>query len=505
MKIILKSFLYIILLSTATPVDAQKKIYQPKLEDCDCRFKIDPDVQKAAPMHLKPFLDQRFNQIDSSFKRHCGYLIVPENRTKTTSKMIKLPFIYLESKNPDKQKSPVLFTSGGPGNSSLGWALGMTKSDLIQDRDCIVIEQRGTKYAVPGLRDFVLDSMIRVSYRKNLDKDSMFNEGVKCYRNRLEARGIDLSGYNSYETVADIHDLLSVLKIDSVNLWGGSYSGGLMMAVLQKDPTKIRSLVLDSPLPMFVPIDEDEPANFNEALEILFKHVAQDSTDQVKYGNLKQRFQQYFNKISGQSFYQNYLERGSSDSLRIRYTKNELLATIVGALYDDSERKNLAYIITEMIAGRHTRYVKDRLDNIFNKNQAPDGMRISVYCADEATYHSPAIIQQLYKVFPYLKDYRINDVYKAVCDCWKVPPVNPVAKSYFYSNVPVWVGDGEMDPGCRPRYMDMIHHYMPNTQRFLFMNRAHGVGGKSMTQMVKAFLNKPYQKVLSPSQNIIAY
>jgi pimeloyl-ACP methyl ester carboxylesterase len=501
----IKLLLFIFLLLPAIQVCAQQKTYKPKIEDCDCRFKIDPEVKRAAAPQLQSFFDQPFNPIDSSFKRRCGYLVVPENRTKASSKMIKLPFIYLESKNPDKQKSPVLFTSGGPGNSSLGWAIGMTKSDLIQDRDCIVIEQRGTKYALPGLRNFVLDSMIRVSYRKNLDKDSMFNEGVKLYRNRLESRGIDLSGYNSYETVSDIHDLLSVLKVDSVNLWGGSYSGGLMMAVLQKDPKKIRSLVLDSPLPMFIPIDEDEPANFNEALEVLFKHVAQDSTDQLRYGNLKQRFQDYFNGIAYQSFYQNYMEQGSRDSLRIRYTKNELLATIVAALYDDSERKNLAYIITEMINGRHSRYVKDRLDQIFNKNQAPDGMRMSVYCADEAAYHRTDVILQLYKVFPYLEGYRINDVYKAVCDCWKVPPVNPVAKRYFYSNVPVWVGDGEMDPGCRPRYMDMIYHYMPNTQRFLFMNRAHGVGGKPMTQMVRAFLNKPYQKVVSPAANIIAY
>src|SRR5882762_3319865 len=172
--------------------------------------------------------------------------------------MIRLPFIVVESKNPNKKKDPVLFTGGGPGTSSLDWAIGVTKSSMIRDRDCIVMEQRGTRYARPYIRNFELDSAIRESYRRNLSKDSTVYAAVKRYKKRLEARGVDLSGYNTDETVSDLHDLLTVLKIDSINLSGISYSGGLMMAVLQKNPSRVRSLVLDSPLPMFIPIDEDE-------------------------------------------------------------------------------------------------------------------------------------------------------------------------------------------------------------------------------------------------------
>lgn len=48
--------------------------------------------------------------------------------------------------HPGKKKDPVLFTSGGPGNSSLGWINGMTKSSILKDRDCIAFEQRGTRF-----------------------------------------------------------------------------------------------------------------------------------------------------------------------------------------------------------------------------------------------------------------------------------------------------------------------------------------------------------------------
>lgn len=481
-----------------------KESYMPRIEPCDCRFRVDSGFMSIAPEAMKA--DSVFNYpMDSSFARQCGYLVVPENRNKPSSRLVRLPFILVKSKNPNKKKDPVLFTSGGPGNSSLRWATGITRSPLIGERDCIAFEQRGTRFAIPYLRNFELDSALRVAYRKNLSKDSMILEGVKRYKKKLEQRGIDLAGYNSDETVADIHDLLKVLQIDSVNLMGGSYSGGLMMAVLQKDPAKVRSLVLDSPLPMFVPIDEDEPVNFNEALDILSANCEKDSADQIRYGNLAARFRTYFTSIAGKAFYFPYLEKGTIDTLQVQYTKNELLDAVVGAMLNGTTLKDAPFIISEIIKGNHQPYVQRYLDNVFNRNIAPDGMRMLVYCADQTAYHNEAIIQQLYQLYPYMAGYRINDVYKAMCDCWKAPPVKPVTKQPFYSSKPVLIADGEMDPACRPLYMGLIRHYMPHAQCFLFLNRSHGVGGKTMFEMTQQFIDNPYRKIVSGDLQVLAY
>jgi pimeloyl-ACP methyl ester carboxylesterase len=444
-------------------------------------------------------------KVDSSFKTRCGYLIVPENRGKMNGKMIKLPFILVESKNPHKKKDPILFTAGGPGGSSLGWVTGATRHSVIADRDCIAFEQRGTRYALPNLWSSELDDAIKESYRKNLDKDSMVLEGVRRYKKALEAGGIDLSGYNTDETVADIQDLLTALQIDSVNLVGGSYSGGLMLAVLQKDPSRIRSLILDSPLPTFVHIDEDEPANFNEALDVLFLHVEKDSIGKTLYENLKEKFKAYFTSIGGKSFYIPYLEKGTTDSLNIEYTRNDLLDVIENRLFDPSQIKDVPYIITEMIKGHHRPYIEDRLDGIFQNGDAPSGMRISVYCADQAAYNNQEVIRQLHQAYPYMAGYHINDVYKSMCDCWLVPPIRPQTKQPFYSDKPALLSDGEMDNACRPLYIDMIHHYMPNSQRLLVINRSHMTGSKEMGDLIQQFLDNPYKKIVSNNKDIIAY
>ncbi len=444
-------------------------------------------------------------KVDSSFHTRCAYLIVPENRKKDNGKFIKLPFIVVESKNNAKRKDPLLFTAGGPGGSSLGWAKGAAQHALIGDRDCIAFEQRGTQYAVPNLWSTELSDAIKESYRKNLNKDSMVIAGARRYKKTLEAKGIDLGGYNTDETVADIHDLLATLHINSVNLTGGSYSGGLMLAVLQKDSSRIRSLILNSPLPAFVPIDEDEPANFNEALDYLFQHIEKDSINKLLYGNLKERFQQYFLSIAGKTFVIPYAENGSTATLQIEYTKNELLQVIEDAFGSPSRNIHIAHIIADIINGRHYDYIKRFLDGIFEYGNGPSGMRISVYCADQAAYNNGEVLHQIYHAYPWMKGYHINDVYKAICDCWQVPPINAQTKQPYYSAKPALLVDGQMDNACRPLYIDMIHHYMPNSQRLVFVDFAHMVGGKDLEDMMTAFLENPYRKISSVYPGIIAY
>jgi pimeloyl-ACP methyl ester carboxylesterase len=443
-------------------------------------------------------------KIDSSFQTRCGYLLVPENRTKPHSRTIKVPFIIAYSKNPDKRKDPLLYTTGGPGGSSLGWLRNPAGHSVILDRDCIAFEQRGTRYAIPVLDGPELSDAIKEAYRKNLNKDSMTLVGIKNFKKTLQSKGIDLTGYNTDETVADIDDLLIALHIDSVNLLGVSYSGGLMLDVLRKDPARIRSLILDSPLPNFVPIDEDEPANFNEALRIVCARAASDSADQARYGDLYPRFQQYFTSLKGKTFSIPYVEKGTTDTLFVQYTRNELLDAIENQLFNVGGIKDIPFMITEMIRGHHEPYIRPTLDYIFSRDTiGPNAMRLSVYCADQTAYHDERILHQLSDLYPYMSGYHINDVYREICDCWQSPPIARVSKEPFYSDRPALLGDGELDPACRPLYIDRIHHYLPNSQRLVFAHRSHVVFFNSeMDAPIRAFLNDPYKKISPPADAV---
>jgi pimeloyl-ACP methyl ester carboxylesterase len=483
MKSLIFLILFIVLAGQIT--SAQKQSYAPKIEPSGCAFKA-----------------------DSGLKTRCAYLIVPENRNKPNGKTIKLPFIYVESKNPNKHKDPVLYTAGGPGASSLGGVRFIHKRAFFKDRDYIAFEQRGTTFAQPSLSCDSMGETIKQAYRENLPLDSMILQRVKKCRKKLVDAGVDLSAYNTTENAADIEDLRRALHIDSINLVGISYSGGLMMTVMRNFPEHIRSVTLDSALPGFVNYEEDALFSINESFSRIFANCDRDSTNKELFGNLKQRFQQYFTSIGDKTFTLNYLEKGSRDSISIKYHRSELIDFLMDMLSDNGALKNLPYIINQLVAGNQKAYMTWYFDNIFGAgNTNTLGMRFSMYCSEQINYADQKLIDKQNEIFPWLAGYRFNDVDHAICSCWDVKSIDAVAKTPVYSNIPVLLSSGDTDPYCRSFYNDLIHHYMPNSQRLLFTDKTHGplLNTRAGDELLAAFLSNPMKKVVPDGKTVAAY
>lgn len=280
-----------------------------------------------------------------------GYLVVPENRQKPAGRTVKLPFYFIRRPDQHPTQNISLYMVGGPGYSttagidSIGYEFGYLKFG-----GTIMFGQRGTKTAQPCLECSEVDEAIRQSLRKGLSRDSLVLAAVEKCRKKLTANGIDLSSYTTIESAEDINDLRIALKLDSLNLIGLSYSGGLMMTVARNHPEAVKTLILRSPLPGFVNYDEHALINFNEALEQVFKNIRQDSTNQ-QYYDLRQRFHNYFTAISDKHFYIKYLEKGTSDSLSISYSKSELLEVINDRL-SNGEMTGTPEVMLDMINGK---------------------------------------------------------------------------------------------------------------------------------------------------------
>jgi len=467
----LKSF-FLSLLLVASVASAQPDNV-PRTESSDCIYKA-----------------------DSLHHTRCGFLVVPENRRHPHSRTIKLPFIYVESSNPNKNPDPVLYTGGGPGVSSLHPVTSIARRSLLRDRDYVAFEQRGTQFAVPNLGCEGEGKAIQQAYIDHRSIDNAMLTAVRECREKLIKDGIDLSAYNTDESAADIEDLRRLLHIDSLNLMGISYSGGLMMAVLQKYPQHIRSLILDSPLPEFVNIDEQELANFNQALTSVLG-----SND----SGLVDRFHDYFSSLGSRVFAINY-QLKDGKAVTLNYGRSELLSIIHGKVEDYEGIKELPQIINDMINGRQEPYVKAYFDAVFSGSRGISGMRLSVYCSDKMAFEDSAIIKQQETVMPWLAGFHVNDVYGAVCDAWQVKPIDAATKKPYYSNVPAILGAGGLDDACRPLYNDLIHHYFPNSQRLLFTKRVHGplLNSFEGDVYIGEFLNKPRERVAG-QQEIEAY
>ncbi|MBB2149124.1 alpha/beta fold hydrolase [Pedobacter gandavensis] len=433
-----------------------------------------------------------------------GYLVVPEDRKSIASRKIKIPFVFFRKPGSAEKKGVTLFSTGGPGYSTIANidSIGYD-SGLLKYGGFIVFDQRGTKRSSTCLDCPEIDTAIKISYKRNLPQKTLVLEAVKKCREKLLAQGINLSAYNTIESAKDINDLRLALQLDSLNLVGISYSGGLMLTVARNHPEGVRALILNSPLPAYVNYEEHALFNINEALNQVFENCLADSSGNEVYKDLKSRFQQYFTSITGKKFSIAYLEKGTKDSLKINYGKSELLDVIINHL-NTSQVKSVPFIMNELIKGKHHDYVREVMDGYFSgDDKLSRGMRYSVYCTEQIAYSNEKLIQEQELIMPWLSGYVFNNVDHEICNCWKVTPEPAAAKLPLYSSIPVLMSAGDIDPWCRPFYNQLIKRYMPNSQLLVFHNRGHLSGfGFQGTDFLQLFMEYPYRKIVSPSNQV---
>ncbi|MEM6725510.1 MAG: alpha/beta fold hydrolase, partial [Bacteroidota bacterium] len=232
-----------------------------------------------------------------------GYLEVLENRKDPNSKTIKFPVYIFKSRSANPKPDPIIYTVGGPGASTMPSAQYMNYYQYLDDRDFILVEQRGNYYAKPHLGCPEWSAAIHESSLPGFDQsgsDALFEEAAKNCRDRLTSQGIDLNGYNTNEIAADINDLVNVLGIEEYNLLTISYSTKIAQVLLRDYPDRIRSVVMDSPLPLEVNYDEGSITNLVETVDQFLSDCANDPACDAAFPNLKERFFNYLQEKTDQ-------------------------------------------------------------------------------------------------------------------------------------------------------------------------------------------------------------
>lgn len=194
-------------------------------------------------------------QIPAGARVECGFLAVPENRTRPDSRTIRLAVAILKSRSENPAPDPIVYLAGGPGASALlekplGWWLD---SPFPDNRDFILFEQRGTRFSEPFLNCPEEDTAAILDPGEN--NGSYLNAALQC-RDRLLSQGVDLTAYNSVASAADLEDLRAVLGYAEWNLYGVSYGTRLALSAMRDNPAGIRSVILDSTLPLQANISE---------------------------------------------------------------------------------------------------------------------------------------------------------------------------------------------------------------------------------------------------------
>ncbi|NZA25558.1 alpha/beta fold hydrolase [Luteimonas sp. SJ-92] len=209
------------------------------------QIRSDPIAQDAGPT-FEPY---RFEAADGTVvAAERGEFWVPENRDDPESRRIKLAFVRFASTNPEPA-APIVYLAGGPGAPGVGTARRERFPLFMALRavaDVIAFDQRGTGWSndIPRCdtgRAYPLDQPLT---RERLIP--FMRDQARACAGFWEEAGIDLTGYNTWESAADLDDLRRALGADRITLWGISYGTHLGLATLKRYPDRIDKAVFAS-------------------------------------------------------------------------------------------------------------------------------------------------------------------------------------------------------------------------------------------------------------------
>lgn len=431
-----------------------------------------------------------------------GYLTVPENRSNPAGNTISLPVYIFKSRSENPKPDPILYTVGGPGNSSMSASQYMNYYKYLDDRDFILFEQRGTQYARPNLDCPEWSKAIQMSNLPNFNKsqsDSLFNAAARQCKKRLENKGIDLNGYNTNEIAADIEDLRKVLNIEQYNLLTISYSTKIAQVLIRDYPKTIRSAVMDSPLPLEVNYDEVSIKNLLDAVDKLLNDCAQDSECNKAFPNLKIRFHEYLMDRTENPLIVS-VDNPINGNEETFYLTGKDLVTI----FTSASTGGLPFVPLEInkLLNDDLSSIKEQLASLFEEPGKGNGqgMRLSVWCAEEFPFASQTKIEEETDKYPELKGLSPTVFKSEVCHIWNVKEAADKENKPVNSNIPVLFISGEYDNETPPYFAKMMTENFTNSHHMIFKGWSHtpttNWGNPCAMESANEFFNNPTNKPL---------
>lgn len=167
----------------------------------------------------------------------CGEIALPYERDDPSLGRVGIAFAVRPADDREAGSRALVAVEGGPGYGSIGSARDYisTFGDLLDDRDLVLVDARGTGGSEP------VDCPDMQSSRSTDDI------GVAACAERLGER------YGSYRTAAaadDIDDVLTALGYGPVQMYGDSYGTYLAQSYAFRHGDRLQALVLDSAFPV---------------------------------------------------------------------------------------------------------------------------------------------------------------------------------------------------------------------------------------------------------------
>ncbi|MBV8491391.1 MAG: alpha/beta fold hydrolase, partial [Candidatus Eremiobacteraeota bacterium] len=355
-----------------------------------------PDFQTAAcPKTPEP--------IKALQHARCGYLIVPEDRSKPAGRVIRLAVAIVPAASKTAKPDPIVFMAGGPGEAAILDTPFLVDAGINSDRDVIIMNQRGTLYDDPELNCPELDqsnaAQVSMLFGAASTGRAQAAAAAAC-RNRLAAKGTDLRSYNTTENEADFVDLRRALHIRQWNVYGYSYGTDLALSLMRDHPEGIRTVSLDSVVPPDIVSLPWTWSSFREGITAIFSDCQAQPACDRKYPNLRAKLEKSVLRLEAHPLVRHVVPAQGGSAVKVVLDGGAIVDAIVS---NRPKPGDLPRAITELANGNARLFLQARAAgaHVAAVPEQALGMTHSLVCREWEPYGLPdAILRAGQRVFP---------------------------------------------------------------------------------------------------------
>ncbi|MEL6984784.1 MAG: alpha/beta fold hydrolase, partial [Actinomycetota bacterium] len=419
-----------------------------------------------------------------SERPRCYSVTVPENWNEPGGNEVVLPVAVFAADDGTDATDATIYLDGGPGGATLD--LLWTSFDLLHEpqtgpRDYIAYDQRGVGLSEPSLACPELTELELASIGGELAEGTEGEASLAATgdcRDRLTGSGIDLTTYNSVASANDLEAIRALLGYDQFNLVGVSYGTRLAQTYMRQYPDAIRSVVLDSIVPVEIDLWTNLAPEAQGAFEQLFDGCAADEACAGANPDLENRFFTLLDDLDAEPIEVEFSDLLTGDSVDAVVDGDDVLGMVFQALYSQSLFSVVPAMVGQVEAGDYRAVEYLGSIQLTNLPYSATGMQLAVECNEEIAFESAEALAAVAPTEPgYVRLGQLDGDASLfeVCEIWQSGSAPEVENEPVVSDLPALLLAGGYDPITRPGNSDVVARSLSNHYSFLLPDEGHGI------------------------------
>ncbi len=422
--------------------------------------------------------------IPTTVDARCGALAVAENPAAPAGRQIKLNIAVVPAVSRNPQPDPLFILAGGPGQAivELYPALAQSLRQIHQERDIVLVDQRGTGKSNP------LECALP-------ETDALEEKHVIAALQACPAElDADLRFYTTEIAMRDLDAVRAALGYANVNLYGISYGTRAALTYLRLFPDRVRSVVLEAVVSPDYRLFLNTAQDADRALGLLFERCEAAAACAAAFPNASADFDALLAQIEAEPRSITFPDPISAKPLTATLTRADVLNLTFPLLYAPEIAALLPLDLQQAAAGNFAPLIAQA--------GASDaglylGMFYAVACTEDAPFIHAAEAEAL------AAGTRFGDrteMLREICTAWPRGALAPDFDAPVVSDAPVLLLSGEADPVTPPQYAARVAETLPNSLHIIGPGMGHGLVGRGcIDNLVAAFIAAGSVQGLDPA------